>query len=172
MALSLMLRNGTKLRGIAGLQKCTFNVQKTQNFTQFLNQDNYKTLSLVNKCKTQFINVAQQSKRNMSADHGKLWTLEKIVSLALLGIVPATFLFCNPLLDDLFALATVIHFHWGLEACVIDYIRPIIVGPVLPKIALLLLYVISATTLGGLLYFNHTQIGIGRAFRQFWCISE
>lgn len=59
----------------------------------------------------------------------------------------------------------------GLEACVIDYVRPIIFGPAIPKITLGLLYVISAATLGGLLYYNHICIGIGRTGRRFWEIK-
>lgn len=134
-------------------------------------KNNTKPLSLANKCKIQFINVAQQTKRNMSSDHSKMWTIEKLVSLLLLGVVPATFICPNPVLDNILAAIVVIHFHWGIEACIIDYVRPIIVGNVLPKIAIALLYVVSVTTLGALIYYNQTQIGIGETVRRFWAIS-
>ncbi|XP_050305965.1 succinate dehydrogenase [ubiquinone] cytochrome b small subunit, mitochondrial [Anthonomus grandis grandis] len=173
MALSLMLRNGPKFRGLAAsaLPRCSFQIQKTQNFTHLVVKTNTKPLSLANKCKLQFINVAQQTKRNMSMDHGKLWTIEKIVSVLLLGIVPATFFTPHKIYDHLFAVLTVLHFHWGFEAIVVDYIRPILLGPLIPKLAMLLLYVVSITTLGGLIYFNETQIGIGCAFRRLWALT-
>jgi hypothetical protein len=60
----------------------------------------------------------------------------------------------------------------GLEACVVDYVRPIIVGNILPKLTLGLLYLISATTLGGLIYYNVNDIGIGKTIRKFWAIKE
>ncbi|CAG9765637.1 unnamed protein product [Ceutorhynchus assimilis] len=171
MALSLLARNIPKLRGFAALPRCTFRIQKAQNFTQLVVSKNTNSLSLANKCKIQFVNVGQQAKRNMSGDHGKIWTIEKIISFLLLGLVPATFLYPNNILDNAFAVACVLHFHWGLEACVIDYARPIVVGPILSKIAIALLYVVSATTLGALIYFNQTQIGIGCALRDFWSIT-
>jgi len=169
MALSLMLRSCSKLPRLSALPRCSFQIQKTAQFTQFITKKNTQNVSLASKNNTQLLNVIQQ--RNMSADHSKMWTVEKIVSLMLLGVVPATFIAPNNALDNLFAVLVVIHFHWGLEAVIVDYVRPIIVGNVLPKLSLLLLYIISATTLGGLLYFNHNQIGIGCAFRNFWCLT-
>lgn len=50
--------------------------------------------------------------RSMSGDHSKLWPIEKAVSIALLGLVPATFLTPNVVLDNLLAVAAVAHFHW------------------------------------------------------------
>ncbi|KAJ8958073.1 hypothetical protein NQ317_004496 [Molorchus minor] len=108
----------------------------------------------------------------MSGDHSKLWPIEKAVSIALLGVVPATLLFSNLVLDNIFALLVVAHFHWGLEACAVDYIRPVIFGPVIPKLAIGLLYAISALTLGSLLYYNHTCIGIGCTFNTLWSIKN
>ncbi|KAF7265545.1 hypothetical protein GWI33_021000 [Rhynchophorus ferrugineus] len=37
MALAMVLRNSAKLKGFSSIPRCTFNVQKTQNFTQFRN---------------------------------------------------------------------------------------------------------------------------------------
>lgn len=61
-----------------------------------------------------------------------------------------------------------INFSRGIEAIVIDYIRPIIFGSFVPRVALISLYVVSAATLGGLLYFNFSNIGISRAVRRLW----
>lgn len=60
----------------------------------------------------------------------------------------------------------------GLEAVVVDYARPIVMGSVLPKILMGLLYLLSATTLGGLIYYNVSDIGIGRTIRKLWAIKE
>ncbi|XP_060535708.1 succinate dehydrogenase [ubiquinone] cytochrome b small subunit, mitochondrial [Cylas formicarius] len=168
MALSLILRNTAKLRGISSPPFHSF--RRTQSFSQLLNNRNQ--FPLVAKTKMNLVNVINQTKRNMSADHSKLWPIEKAVSVLLIGIAPATFICPNPIFDNLFALTTVIHFHWGLEAVVVDYIRPAILGPVLPKLALILLYVVSATTLGSLLYYNHNSEGIGKTFQKLWAIQE
>lgn len=55
---------------------------------------------------------------------------------------------------------------------VIDYVRPIIFGRLFPKIALLLVYAISAATLGGLLYYNYHDIGITALVKRFWAITD
>ncbi|XP_066245457.1 succinate dehydrogenase [ubiquinone] cytochrome b small subunit, mitochondrial [Euwallacea similis] len=169
MALSLMLRNSPKLRGLP----CTFNrlslqVPKTRTFTHLTAKPN--SVSLATKCKTQFFKIVEQ-RRNMSADHSKLWSIEKLVSILLLGVVPTMFIYPNKILDNIFSVAVVMHFHWGVEACVVDYVRPIVFGPVIPKLTLGLLYLVSASTLAALIYFNQHQIGIGATVRKFWCIT-
>lgn len=54
---------------------------------------------------------------------------------------------------------------------VIDYVRPIIFGPVIPKVSIILVYVLSALTLGGLLYFNYSDIGVTKLIKKFWTIQ-
>ncbi|CAH1365511.1 unnamed protein product, partial [Tenebrio molitor] len=89
-------------------------------------------------------NLLSPQMRLMSGDHSKMWPYKHLKFL-------------------LFR---------GLEACVVDYVRPIIVGNILPKLTLGLLYLISATTLGGLIYYNVNDIGIGKTIRKFWAIKE
>lgn len=55
---------------------------------------------------------------------------------------------------------------------VIDYVRPIIFGSVIPKISLLLVYALSAATLGGLLYFNYNDIGITALIKKLWALGN
>ncbi|KAJ8936609.1 hypothetical protein NQ314_012224 [Rhamnusium bicolor] len=155
-ALPLILRSNGRFQAFPKiLGSSTFSVNTTKPFSQLLCQANR---NLIASSKNKINLVAT---RGMSGDHSKMWTIEKIVSLSLLGVVPATFLVPNTILDNVFAVLVVAHFHWGLEACAIDYIRPIIFGPVIPKLAIVLLYLISASTLGGLLYYNNNCIGIG-----------
>lgn len=54
---------------------------------------------------------------------------------------------------------------------VVDYVRPILFGPVIPKVSLAIVYVISAATLGGLLYFNHSDVGVTRLIKNFWAVK-
>jgi hypothetical protein len=51
-----------------------------------------------------------------------------------------------------------------------DYVRESIFGKALPKIAVLAVYLLSSVTLGGLFYFNYTDVGIGQAIRMFWAL--
>lgn len=63
-------------------------------------------------------------------------------------------------------------FYRGIEAIVIDYVRPILFGPLIPKISLILCYILSAATLGGLLYFNYNDVGITKGIQQFWAAQK
>lgn len=56
----------------------------------------------------------------------------------------------------------------GLEAIVTDYVRPILFGTLVPKLAHGLLLLVSAATLGGLFYFIHNDIGIANTIRKIW----
>lgn len=56
----------------------------------------------------------------------------------------------------------------GLEAIVVDYVRPKIVGPTIARLALALVYGLSAFTLGGLFYFNYSDVGIVNAIKMLW----
>lgn len=56
----------------------------------------------------------------------------------------------------------------GIEASVIDYLRPKVVGEPIAKLGMVLVYFLSAFTLGGLCYFNYTDVGIINAIKMFW----
>lgn len=100
-------------------------------------------------------------------DHSKMWVLEKAVSAGLLAVIPAAFIFPSPLLDYALALSLVAHVHWGFEAIVVDYVRPVLFGPVIPKVALGGLYVLSIVVLAGLFYLNYSDVGLATAVRMF-----
>lgn len=105
------------------------------------------------------------------SNHSGLWTAERAVSVALLGLLPAALAYPSKTLDTLLAISVVMHAHWGIEACVIDYVRPVLFGSIIPKITPFLVIVYSAALLGGLLYFINTDIGIGQTVRKFWAIK-
>lgn len=97
-----------------------------------------------------------------------MWTMERALSGALLAVVPAAFIIPHTIADYALALALVVHVHWGVEAIAVDYIRPSIFGPVIPKVALMAVYVMSALALGGLFYFNYTDCGLVTGIRMAW----
>lgn len=96
--------------------------------------------------------------------------MERAISAGLLVALPAAIAFPSQPLDIVVAVSMVMHAHWGLEAIVVDYVRPILVGNVVPKVAHFALIAFSAATLGGLVYFIQNDVGIGNAVRQLWAI--
>jgi succinate dehydrogenase (ubiquinone) membrane anchor subunit len=50
----------------------------------------------------------------------------------------------------------------------LDYVRPILFGNVIPKIALGAVYVLSIATLAGLFFFITNDVGIVAAIKQLW----
>lgn len=97
--------------------------------------------------------------------HDKLWKAERYLSIGLLGILPAASVIPHPIMDYAVATSLVVHVHWGIEAIVVDYVRPSIFGPTIPKISVMLVYLLSSLALGGLFMFNYTDVGITQATR-------
>jgi len=110
----------------------------------------------------------QEGDCSSGENYAKLWTIERGVAIALIPLVPAAFLFTSPTMDYLVAFTFTLHAHWGIEASVIDYLRPKVVGETIAKFSLAMIYVISAFTLGGLCYFNYTDVGIINAIKMLW----
>lgn len=54
---------------------------------------------------------------------------------------------------------------------VADYVRPSVVGPVLPKVAHASLLLLSMATLGGLLYLVYNDIGIAKSIKKLWTVK-
>jgi succinate dehydrogenase (ubiquinone) membrane anchor subunit len=112
--------------------------------------------------------VAFAGVRHSSGDHSKLWGIERMVSAGLLALIPASLALPIPGADYALALALVAHVHWGVEAIVVDYIRPSIFGATIPKISVALLFMLSALSLSGLLYFNYTDVGMVQGTKMAW----
>jgi len=107
--------------------------------------------------------------RNSSGhDHVALWSAERAVSAVMVPIFPLAFLAPCTTMDYLLAFAITIHSHWGIEAIVVDYVRPSVFGATIPKIALAAVYGLSIATLGGLFYFIYTDVGIVNAIKLLW----
>ncbi|KAF7492494.1 Succinate dehydrogenase [ubiquinone] cytochrome b small subunit [Sarcoptes scabiei] len=150
----ILMRNGSLIK----LQKDLLRKPTPKNFSQLFYEDNS------NK------KIIHFPKRLMSSDahdHTKIWIFERVLSASLLAVIPASLMIPSPVLDNLLALSLVVHVHWGLEAIVVDYIRPSLVGPVLPKISLGALYIVSIVALAGLFYLNYSDVGLSTAIKMF-----
>jgi len=102
-------------------------------------------------------------------NHSMLWSIERYLSASLLALIPGAFILPSlPMMDYALAMALCLHVHWGVEAIVVDYIRPALFGPLIPKMAILMVYLLSILSLGGLFYFNYTDVGITNAIRMAW----
>ncbi|XP_066963288.1 succinate dehydrogenase [ubiquinone] cytochrome b small subunit, mitochondrial isoform X1 [Macrobrachium rosenbergii] len=101
-------------------------------------------------------------------DHVLHWTAERILSGILMGAIPLAVAFPSPAVEYFLALSMTLHSHWGIEAIVVDYVRPSVFGKVIPKLAVGAVYGLSFLTLGGLCYFIYTDVGIINAVKLLW----
>ncbi|KAG8188831.1 hypothetical protein JTE90_004644 [Oedothorax gibbosus] len=113
-------------------------------------------------------NTVQAQTAAHDHSHTKIWTAERFLSGSLVGILPLSLAFPTPALDYALALALTLHVHWGVEAIVVDYARPSVVGTAVSKGALAAVYGLSVLTLGGLFYFNYADVGLSQAIRMLW----
>ncbi|XP_003741116.1 succinate dehydrogenase [ubiquinone] cytochrome b small subunit, mitochondrial [Galendromus occidentalis] len=111
---------------------------------------------------------ALAKRESSTGNHTPLWTAERAVSAALIGVTPLALAMPNPATNFLLSLALTAHIHWGMEAIAVDYVRARVVGSVLPKLAMGAVYGLSFATLGGLMYFNFTDVGLANAILMFW----
>ncbi|XP_004709093.3 succinate dehydrogenase [ubiquinone] cytochrome b small subunit, mitochondrial [Echinops telfairi] len=92
------------------------------------------------------------------------WTGERVVSVLLLGLLPAAYLNPCSAVDYSLAAALTLHSHWGIGQVVTDYVH----GDVSQKAAKAGLLVLSAVTFAGLCYFNYHDVGICKAVAMLW----
>jgi len=116
------------------------------------------------------LTFATSQPKKSSGDHVKMWSAERVVSAAQVPAVILPFLHTTPITDAVFCTLAVLHSHWGIEAIVVDYIRPVLFGgsTTIPNICVALVWVLSAFTLGGLYYFAYTDVGIVNAIKMLW----
>jgi len=104
------------------------------------------------------------------------WTWERIMSIVTVSIIPVAFVLNHPVTDCLLSLSTVIHAHWGLEAIAIDYLcRPLImnkpVSPMVGKVGIAIVYLLSIVTLAALINFNINDVGLTKAIKMYWAMN-
>ncbi|CAD6995146.1 succinate dehydrogenase [ubiquinone] cytochrome b small subunit, mitochondrial [Ceratitis capitata] len=173
MALSL-LRNAGKLN-VVGLTKTAtaLSIPMKTLTTKSLSAESSKTISLIKNAQgmTRKFSLTSAKMAAAKGNHVPLWTAERLISLGLLGVVPAAFIYPSQTLDALLAVSVVLHSHWGVEAIITDYARPQVVGPLLPKVAHGALILLSIATLGGLFYIIQNDVGIAKSVKQVWSIK-
>uniref|UniRef100_W5MG13 Succinate dehydrogenase [ubiquinone] cytochrome b small subunit n=1 Tax=Lepisosteus oculatus TaxID=7918 RepID=W5MG13_LEPOC len=94
------------------------------------------------------------------------WTGERALSVVLLGLLPAAYLYPGPAMDYSLAAALTLHGHWGLGQVVTDYVH----GSSSIKVANAGLLALSAVTFAGLCYFNYHDVGICKAVAMLWTL--
>lgn len=183
MALSVFLRstlNSCKLRPTLGVATNFSKISTAFHRYDFLQTGNEKCAPLkrfevvppqLSQIVRQFSNkpVTKASKGHHH-DHSKMWTYEKALSAGLVMIYPLGIMYPNVLFDIIMAVSSVMHMHWGFEAIVVDYVRPVMFGNLIPKITIGLLYVLSIFTLVGLFNLTFNNSGIGNGIRLLWKI--
>ncbi|XP_007934733.1 succinate dehydrogenase [ubiquinone] cytochrome b small subunit, mitochondrial [Orycteropus afer afer] len=92
------------------------------------------------------------------------WSGERVVSVLLLGLLPAAYLNPCSAMDYSLAAALTLHSNWGLGQVVTDYVH----GDTSQKAAKAGLLVLSALTFAGLCYFNYHDVGICKAVAMLW----
>ncbi|NXI34881.1 DHSD dehydrogenase, partial [Galbula dea] len=113
-----------------------------------------------------------QSHGSPQQEHGRSkaaslhWTGERAVSVLLLGLLPAAYLYPGPAVDYSLAAALTLHGHWGLGQVITDYVH----GDTAVKVASAGLYALSALTFTGLCYFNYHDVGICKAVAMLWSL--
>ncbi|XP_027961637.1 succinate dehydrogenase [ubiquinone] cytochrome b small subunit, mitochondrial isoform X1 [Eumetopias jubatus] len=114
-------------------------------------------------CRTQHIHLSPNhySSSKAASLH---WTGERVVSVLLLGLIPAAYLNPGSAMDYSLAAALTLHSHWGLGQVVTDYVR----GDALQKAAKTGILALSALTFAGLCYFNYHDVGICKAVAMLW----
>ncbi|KAE8592630.1 hypothetical protein XENTR_v10018824 [Xenopus tropicalis] len=124
-------------------------------------------------CLTQDHHMVQTSQIHTSPNHhagskaaSMHWTSERALSVALLGLLPAAYLYPGAAMDYSLAAALTLHGHWGLGQVVTDYVH----GDAKIKMANTSLFALSALTFAGLCYFNYHDVGICKAVSMLWSL--
>ncbi|KYQ47365.1 Putative succinate dehydrogenase [ubiquinone] cytochrome b small subunit, mitochondrial [Trachymyrmex zeteki] len=137
------------------------------------NASNYPKCSILSKLSAQStVSMTQTRATSAQGDHVRLWLIERIVSASFLSLIPAALVLENKFIDIVLAAAIVMHTHWGLEAIIVDYVRPIVVGTLVPKVAFLMLNLLSVATLAGLFVLIYNGPGLTKTIKNGWAIGK
>ncbi|KYN14090.1 PREDICTED: succinate dehydrogenase [ubiquinone] cytochrome b small subunit, mitochondrial [Trachymyrmex cornetzi] len=137
------------------------------------NASNYPKCNILSKLPAQStVSMTQTRAASAHGDHVRLWVIERIVSASFLSLIPAALVLENKFVDIVLAAAVVVHTHWGLEAIILDYLRPTVVGALVPKVAFLMLNILSAVTLAGLFVLIYNGPGLTKTIKNGWAIGK
>ncbi|XP_017836016.1 succinate dehydrogenase [ubiquinone] cytochrome b small subunit, mitochondrial-like isoform X2 [Drosophila busckii] len=105
------------------------------------------------------------------SNHVGLWTVERILVTSMLAILPCAFIYPSRLMDLLLALSAIMHSHWGMEVIIVDYLRPNVVGHVLPKLAHVLLVMVSVGAFIGMFELIKKDDGLAKGLMKIWDVK-
>ncbi|XP_075047177.1 succinate dehydrogenase [ubiquinone] cytochrome b small subunit, mitochondrial isoform X2 [Mixophyes fleayi] len=94
------------------------------------------------------------------------WTSERALSVVLLGLIPAAYMYPGAAMDYSLAAALTLHGHWGFGQVLTDYVH----GDTKVKLANIGLLALSSLTFAGLCYFNYNDVGICKAVTMLWSL--
>uniref|UniRef100_A0A4W3IKY8 Succinate dehydrogenase [ubiquinone] cytochrome b small subunit n=1 Tax=Callorhinchus milii TaxID=7868 RepID=A0A4W3IKY8_CALMI len=94
------------------------------------------------------------------------WTSERVVSIALLGLLPAAYFCPGAIVDYSLAASLTLHSHWGFGQICTDYVH----GDTQLKLAKAGISILSTVTFAGLCYFNYHDVGICKAVAMLWSL--
>ncbi|EDQ89625.1 uncharacterized protein MONBRDRAFT_32293 [Monosiga brevicollis MX1] len=107
-----------------------------------------------------------QSVANPADTHGlSHWKVERLLSVALVPLIPAAFIAPGPAVDYGLAVIVPIHNYLGMDAIITDYVAHSLKGAVKG-----LNFVGHVATIGGLIYFNMNDVGICEGIKMLWSL--
>ncbi|CAF1055491.1 unnamed protein product [Didymodactylos carnosus] len=93
------------------------------------------------------------------------WKLERVVAVALLAIIPGSFVLDSSLMNYLLAGSLAMHAHWGMDTVLLDYC-PRNAMPLANAIR----YILTAVAFAGLCYYNYNDMGLTNALKKLWAM--
>ncbi|CAM4921812.1 unnamed protein product [Rotaria socialis] len=84
-------------------------------------------------------------------------------ALAMLAVIPGSFVCDSVFMNYLLAASLAIHAHWGMDSVLIDYCP----RNALP-LANIIRYVLTLMAFVGLCYFNYNDMGVTKALKALW----
>mmetsp|Transcript_36557 Transcript_36557/g.95696 ORF Transcript_36557/g.95696 Transcript_36557/m.95696 type:complete len:141 (+) Transcript_36557:44-466(+) len=95
------------------------------------------------------------------------WKIERVLSVALVPLCLSPFVTGGGYATDMMlAVAVPVHNHMGMDVVLSDYVKP----DSLMAATKALNWVVGAGTIGGLVYFNHNDVGICKGLAQLWAL--
>lgn len=117
-------------------------------------------------------NAGTRLPSHKNKDHANVWLWERFVAVGLLGVIP---LVADPSMDRAIEFVAVIlltvHLHWGLEAICVDYLRPSVVGNLIPRCIPVIVLVPLVFILYGFVESIQGGRGITHVLKQFWYLK-
>ncbi|XP_064651052.1 succinate dehydrogenase [ubiquinone] cytochrome b small subunit A, mitochondrial-like [Lineus longissimus] len=99
----------------------------------------------------------------------KHWAIERYLATGLIFVIPAAFLYPNPVLEYLMTAGVVLHAHWGLDTVSIDYVHRKVLPP---KVCETLVLSMGIVAFACLCYFNYNDVGFTGACKLLWTLDK